>query len=279
MSEVLITDLPTVEQKPIIEYSKLENIGELVKAKIDSIGIDSIEATEENLSVLKSTRAALNNQFKDFEDRRKFIKDNVLKPYNDFEDKYKSFITINFKNADDQLKSKITTVESGILNTKIDGLKAYLTENNPFDFLKFDQLGLKVTRSASDKSIKDQIDAAINQVEIDIETINTLQHKERVLAQYQMNLDLSASISSVNIAIEREKQIEEARKAREAAQQEVQHEAPAPKIEEPKATEPAEVAEAIEDNDLYKTSFKITATKQQIRDLKAFMEEKGIRYE
>lgn len=277
MSEVLITDLPTVEQKPIIEYSKLENIGELVKAKIDSIGIDSIEATEENLSVLKSTRAALNNQFKDFEDRRKFIKDNVLKPYNDFEDKYKSFVTINFKNADDQLKSKITTVESGILNTKIDGLKSYFAENNPFDFIKFDQLGLKITRSASDRSIKDQIDAAINQVEIDIETINTLQNKERVLAQYQMNLDLNASISSVNIAIERERQIEAARKAREAAQQEVL--APQPKIEEPTAVEPVEVAEAIEDNDLYKTSFKIIATKQQIRDLKQFMEERGIRYE
>lgn len=277
MSEVLITDLPTVEQKPIIEYSKLENIGELVKAKIDSIGIDSIEATEENLSVLKSTRAALNNQFKDFEDRRKFIKDNVLKPYDDFEAKYKSFITINFKNADDQLKSKITTVETGILNTKINGLKAYFAENNPFDFLKFDQLGLKITRSASDKSIKDQIDASINQVEIDIETINTLQHKERVLAQYQMNLDLNASISSVNIAIERERQIEEARKSREAAQQEAPN--PQQKIEEPKVAEPAEVAEVTEDNDLYKTSFKIIATKQQIRDLKAFMEEKGIKYE
>lgn len=272
MSEVLITDLPTVEQKPIIEYSKLENIGELVKAKIDSIGIDSIEATEENLSVLKSTRAALNNQFKDFEDRRKFIKDNVLKPYNDFEDKYKSFITINFKNADDQLKSKITTVETGILNTKIDGLKAYFAENNPFDFIKFEQLGLKITRSASDKSIKDHIDAGINQVEIDIETINTLPNKERVLAQYQMNLDLNASISSVNIAIEREKQIE-ARK-QEAAKPIVQQDQPV--IEEPKQAPPVENAE---DNKLYKTSFKIVATKQQIRDLKQFMEERGISYE
>lgn len=277
MNEALSKNLPTIEQKPIIKYSELENIGEFVKEKIASIGIDSIEATEANLSVLKSTRAALNNQFKDFEDRRKFIKDTVLKPYDDFEAQYKSFITVNFKNADDQLKGKITTVESGILNNKIDALKVYFSENNPFDFVKFEQLGLKITRSASDKSIKQQIDASINQIGADIETINTLHHKERVLAQYQMSLDLNAAISSVNIAIERENQIEAAKKEKEVIQQE------APKalsvIEEPKAVEPEAIAEVVEDAELYKTSFKIIATKQQIRDLKQFMEEKGIRYE
>lgn len=272
MNEALSQNLPTIAQKPIIEYSKLECIGELVKEKIASIGIDSIEATEANLSVLKSMRAALNNQFKDFEDRRKFIKDTVLKPYEDFEAQYKSFITINFKNADDQVKSKITTVESGILNEKIDGLKAFFSENNPFDFVKFEQLGLKITRSASDKSIKEQIGARINQISSDIETIKTLQHKERVLAQYQMSLDLNAAISSVNIAIERENQIEAAEKEKEVIQQEAPK-AP-PVIEEPK-----EATEVVADTELYKTSFKIIATKQQIRDLKQFMEERGIRYE
>lgn len=277
MNEALSKNLPTIEQKPIIKYSELENIGEFVKEKIASIGIDSIEATEANLSVLKSTRAALNNQFKDFEDRRKFIKDTVLKPYDDFEAQYKSFITINFKNADDQLKGKITTVESGILNNKIDALKVYFSENNPFDFVKFEQLGLKITRSVSDKSIKQQIDASINQIGADIETINTLQHKERVLAQYQMSLDLNAAISSVNIAIERENQIEADKKEKEVIQQEAPKALPV--IEEPKAVEPEAIAEVVEDAELYKTSFKIIATKQQIRDLKQFMEEKGIRYE
>lgn len=277
MNEALSKNLPTIEQKPIIKYSELENIGEFVKEKIASIGIDSIEATEANLSVLKSTRAALNNQFKDFEDRRKFIKDTVLKPYDDFEAQYKSFITVNFKNADDQLKGKITTVESGILNNKIDALKVYFSENNPFDFVKFEQLGLKITRSASDKSIKNQIDLALSQIGADIETINTLQHKERVLAQYQMSLDLNAAISSVNIAIERENQIEAAKKEKEVIQQEAPKALPV--IEDPKDVEPEAIAEVVEDAELYKTSFKIIATKQQIRDLKQFMEEKGIRYE
>lgn len=277
MNEALSKNLPTIEQKPIIKYSELENIGEFVKEKIASIGIDSIEATEANLSVLKSTRAALNNQFKDFEDRRKFIKDTVLKPYDDFEAQYKSFITVNFKNADDQLKGKIATVESGILNNKIDALKVYFSENNPFDFVKFEQLGLKITRSASDKSIKNQIDLALSQIAVDIETINTLQHKERVLAQYQMSLDLNAAISSVNIAIERENQIEAAEKEKEVIQQEAPKALPV--IEEPKDVEPEAIAEVVEDAELYKTSFKIIATKQQIRDLKQFMEEKGIRYE
>lgn len=269
MSEVL-NDLPTIEQKPVIEYSKLQNIGELVKAEIDSIGIDRIEATEENLSVLKTTRASLNNQFKEFEDRRKFIKDTVLKPYNDFEAQYKSYISIAFNDADNQLKNKITSVESGILSKKIDDLKIYFEVQNNFSFVGFDQLGLKITRSASDKSIKEAIDARLGQIANDIETINTLPNKERVLAQYQMNLDLNASISSVNIAIEREKQIEAARQERESAQQQVPVQKP---VEQPKVVAP------IEDEEIYKTSFKILATKQQIKDLKQFMDERGIRYE
>lgn len=259
MSEVL-KDLPKIEQAPIIEYSKLENIGELVKARIDEIGIDLIDATEENLSLLKTTRSSLNNQFKEFEERRKMIKDQIMKPYNDFDKKYKEYVSDNFKIAEDKLKEKVTTVESGLLQSKIDDLVIYFETQNNFSFVKFDQLGLKITRSASDKSIKETIDEKLNQITSDIETINTLQHKERVLAQYQMSLDLNQSISSVNIAIEREKQIAESVKP----------------VEQPK-----EVKEDIAQNDnkLYKMSFTVNGTIDQLKQLKQFMEEKGIKYE
>ena len=54
--QILINDLPEVTQKPIIEYSKLQEISDKVKAEVDSFGIDKIEATEENLSLMKKTR-------------------------------------------------------------------------------------------------------------------------------------------------------------------------------------------------------------------------------
>lgn len=79
-----------VTQKPIIEYSFIDEIAKNVEAKIESLNIDTLEPTEDNLSVIKSTRAELNNDFKTLEEQRKMVKDIVLKDYNAFEDKYKN---------------------------------------------------------------------------------------------------------------------------------------------------------------------------------------------
>ena len=153
--EILIDDLPEVVQNPIIEYSKLQEISDKVKAEVDSFGVDSIEATEENLSLMKKTRASLNNRFKEFEDRRKFIKSTVLKPYNDFEKSYKTLISSVFNDAESLLKSNISSVESGILNEKIEGLKSYFDAAHDLEFVKFEHLDLKINRSTSAKSIQE----------------------------------------------------------------------------------------------------------------------------
>ena len=263
--EILIDDLPEVVQNPIIEYSKLQEISDKVKAEVDSFGVDSIEATEENLSLMKKTRASLNNRFKEFEDRRKFIKSTVLKPYNDFEKSYKTLISSVFNDAESLLKSNISSVESGILNEKIEGLKSYFDEVNDLEFVKFEHLDLKINRSTSDKSIEESIDSQLDGIKQDLATIDTLSNKDRVLVRYQMSRDLNASISAVNIEMEREKEIAE-------VSQRVEEE---PAIEAQAAVQ--EVAR--DDEEVYKTSFKVTATMQQLKELKEFMNSRGIRYE
>lgn len=291
--QILTNDLPEVVQKPIIEYSKLQEISDKVKAEVESFGIDKIEATEENLSLMKKTRASLNNRFRDFEDRRKFIKSTVLKPYNDFEESYKTLISSVFNNAESSLKSNISIVESGILDEKTLGLKSYFESVNTFDFLKFEYLDLKINRSTSDKSLQDSIDEQLDRVQQDLSTINTLPNKNRVLVRYQMSRDLSASISAVNIEMEREKKIaeakqkeleriaqqEEQKKLRESAQQ---AEKEAQIIEAPQVTEEAQVMaqeSVTEEPKTYRSSFKVIATMQQLKELKEFMNLKGIRYE
>lgn len=263
--EILIDDLPEVVQNPIIEYSKLQEISDKVKAEVDSFGVDSIEATEENLSLMKKTRASLNNRFKEFEDRRKFIKSTVLKPYNDFEKSYKTLISSVFNDAESLLKSNISSVESGILNEKIEGLKSYFDEVNSLEFVKFEHLDLKINRSTSDKSIQESIDSQLDGIKQDLATIDTLPNKDRVLVRYQMSRDLNASISAVNIEMEREKEIAEASQ----------------RVEEEPAIEAQAVAQEVMGNDeeVYKTSFKVTATMQQLKELKEFMNSRGIRYE
>lgn len=286
--QILINDLPKVTQKPIIEYPKLQEISDKVKAEVESFGIDKIEATEENLSLMKKTRASLNNRFRDFEDRRKFIKATVLKPYDDFEESYKTLISSVFNNAESSLKSNISTVESGILDEKIQDLKRYFESVNTFDFLKFEYLDLKINRSTSDKSIQDSINQQLDKVQQDLATINTLPNKDRVLVRYQMSRDLNASISAVNIEMEREKEIAEAkqreleraaqlveqRKLREVAQQ---------AEKEARITEeaPVEVEQEIivEEPKTYRSSFKVIATMQQLQELKEFMNLEGIKYE
>lgn len=267
--QILINDLPEVIQKPIIEYSKLKEISDKVKAEVDSFGIDKIEPTEENLSLMKKTRASLNNRFKEFEERRKFIKSTILKPYDDFEKSYKTLISSVFNDAESSLKSNINTVEAEILNEKTQGLKSYFESVNTFDFLKFEDLNLKINRSTGDKAIQDSINEQLEKIQQDLATIDTLPNKDRVLVRYQFTRDLNASISAVNIEMEREKAIAEA-KQRESE--------PAIQQEEPQVTEEPK-ASPQEAQEVYTASFRVTATMQQLKELKEFMELRGIRYE
>jgi len=196
-----------VTQKPIIAYSMLETISKNVGDKIQSLNIESLEPTEDNLSLIKRTRADLTKDFNDLENQRKMVKEIIMKDYNLFEDDYKKLISSLFKNADDQLKNLASTVDDKILSVKIDGIKDYFNEENTFEFIRFEDLGLKIIKSKSDKSIKTEIDEYLANIKMSISTIETLPNKERVLAKFQMSRDLNRSISETNIEIQREEQI------------------------------------------------------------------------
>ena len=268
--------LPHVTQEPIIAYDMLSAIGEKVKTEIANLNIEAIEATEENLSTIKKLRAALNGNFSELEERRKYIKSTVLKPYDDFEENYKKLIAGEFKAADILLKDKAVFVDDSILSKKIDGLKTYFSEKNTFEFIKFEDLGLKIIKSASDKSIQTEIDNKLKQIANDLAVIETLEHKDRVLAKYQLSKDLNASISSVNIEIQKEKEIKDAEEAKKA-QRVVTVVAPKPEIIETSVIEEPKQAESV-DNKKYKMNFSVIGTKAQFKELKEFMDQKGIQY-
>ena len=142
-----------VEQKPIIRYSLLAEISAQAKDKIESLNIDTLEPSEETLKTIKDTRSDLNKDFKTLEEQRKMVKEIVLKDYNKFEDVYKISIADMFKNADAKLKTLIDVVENKILTAKIDGLKAYFNENNVFEFISFEHMGLHVIKSKKQQSV------------------------------------------------------------------------------------------------------------------------------
>ncbi len=278
--------LPHVTQEPIIAYDMLSAIGEKVKTEIANLNIEAIEATEENLSTIKKLRAALNGNFSELEERRKYIKSTVLKPYDDFEENYKKLIAGEFKAADILLKDKAVFVDDSILSKKIDGLKTYFSEKNTFEFIKFEDLGLKIIKSASDKSIQTEIDNKLKQIANDLAVIETLEHKDRVLAKYQLSKDLNGSISSVNIEVQRENAIKAAaEKAAEAKKEQIAEPTPeaiAEPAEEPlfiDVPNPVFVDPEPEDAKIYSSSFRVFGTKSQFKELKEFMNLKGIKYE
>jgi hypothetical protein len=275
MNEVI-----TVEQSPVIKYDLLKQISEGVKAKIESLNLDALVASEETLTDIKNIRAELNKDFKSLEEQRKLVKEIVLKDYNKFEDEYKKLISSQFSEADNRLKSLAQTVDDEILARKITGIEDYFEQKNTYDFIKFADVGLHIIKSKADKAYQTEIDEYLAKVANDLQTISTVSYEDRVLAKYQIFKDLNRAISEVNIEVQREdaikaKQREDALRADEQVKVEtVIQDEPAP-VSSPKV-EPEIPAEK---EQIFKATFTVFGTKNQLRKLKEFMISEGIKYE
>lgn len=276
-----------VTQKPIIMYELLEPISKNITAKIQSLNIESLYPTEDNLALIKRTRTDLKKDFDSLEDARKMAKELIMADYNRLDEMYKKLISSPFKIADDQLKTLVDTVESGILKIKIDSIKEYFNGENTFDFVIFDNMNLKIIKSKSDKIIKTEIDEYLANIKMSLATIETLTNKERVLAKFQMSKDLNRSISETNIEIQREEQIKAQNEERERQTEERKRlleesqRIASEQFQDEVEQEPSEpiVQENNVDEQVYKAKFAVFATKAQLKELKQFMNERGIRYE
>lgn len=275
-----------VTQKPIIEYSIIESASIAVDDRINSLSLETLEVSENSLSSVKNIRAELNNEFKIFEEQRKMVKDIILKPYNEFEEQYKNLISSKFKDADILLKNKIDVVTDEILNKKVEGIKEYFESVNEFDFIRFEDLNLKIIKSVSDKKLFEEINAYLENITNGLSTIETLPNKDRVMAKFQMSKDLNWSISQTNIEIQREEEIEKQRLARIEAekqrqQQLKQQEEHQVKVEANNELNPFD--EVVESQPIqeqvYKTTFTVIGTKNQLKALKEFMKQNNIQIE
>ena len=164
-------------------------------------------------------------------------------------------------------------VTDEILQAKINDIIEYFNTVNEYDYIKFDDLDLKIIKSKSDKKIKEEIDEYLSNIKQSLETIQTLPNSERVLAKFQMSKNLSDAIAQTNLEIQREEQIKAQNEAREKAERarlqqqeepQVQYEEPIIQEEEPKT---------------FSTSFRVFGTREQFAMLKQFMNENNIKYE
>ncbi len=281
MSE-LNTQIIEVKQLPIIEQQL-----QLVKKSV----IEKTEAalklvcTEDTLQEVKKAKTALTKEFKEWEAKRKSVKNAVMTPYEQFEKVYKECVTDIYKNADNELKAKVGSIENAIREEKAAEIKAYFDEYVASrgieeiygKFLAFEYTGIKVTLSASKKSLKEQAANFVDRICDDLNLIETQEHKDEILYEYKKSLNLSGSITAVANrykAIEAEKAREVERKARAEAVKATENKVdevikPAkviiepPKVEEPVLT----------------VKFTVKGTKAKLQELKAYLERNGFDYE
>lgn len=190
---------------PIIKNFDFVAIHRDVKDEITKIRLNE---NKDDIPALKRNRAAINKIYKPFQDQMKMVKAHINKPLMEFGGKVKAINTVCIKQHLDELNEIINKDTELKLNKKIGKLKEFFNEKNTNDFINFDDMGLKIINSGSDREYKKLITEYIENINAELKTIASLQHKNRILAKYQLTGDLNFAISQTNIEIEKELEIE-----------------------------------------------------------------------
>lgn len=281
-------DIIVVKQLPVIQ-EQLQQIKTDVTKRVESAL--SLVCTEDTVKSVKAERAELSKEFKLWEEKRKEVKKAVMTPYEQFEMVYRDCVSDIYKQADSDLKNKISRVEDELKQQKtrkvLDYFNEYLcsveavTNISLFEFVTFEKANINVTLSASLKSLTEQAKSFIDRICEDINLIGTQEHKDEIFYEYKKTLNVSNAITTVvnrYKAIEKAKAEEEERKARyeacAAARKKVETvvEELAPPTVEPIA--PLEAEEKI-----LTVKFTVKGTLPQLKTLKEFLNNGGYDYE
>lgn len=208
-------ELIVVKQLPVIE-EQLKTIKANIESKVANVL--ALDCNEGTVKAIKVLRADLTKDFKDLEERRKFVKNTIMAPYEAFDVVYKECVTDIFKSADSELKKRIDFVENELKDEKRAKIQTYFREyleSKHIDFVTFEDANINVTMSASEKSLKAAAKAFIDRIADDLKLIDTQEHKEEILVEYKQSLNVSSAITSVT---ERHKAIDEEIKKQQADQ-------------------------------------------------------------
>ena len=295
-----------LKQLPIIE-ERLRD----VKAKIEqrTSAVMALAVTEETRTDVKKIRTEVRKEWEGYEAQRMAVKKAIMTPYEQFEAVYKECVSNPYKAADEALGKKIADVEVGIKQQKEDDVRAFfneLTSGFGLDWLKFEQMNLKVTLTCTPKAMKTAITQSVTKIVRDCAALEENPDRDEIMVEYQKSLDLG---SACQIVQQRHKQLEaqrraaEERRARQQAQQEAEAKAkaaieaeaakraveqPAPPHEvatPPQAESPAQAPAAApapaaaRAEKKYLAKFAVTGTLPQLKALKAFMEKEGMQYD
>lgn len=275
-------ELIIVKQLPIIQ-EQLKQLSDEIDKKVEDA--KNLVCTEETVKEVKQVRADLNKEFKDLENQRKLVKEQVLAPYMQFEKVYKQYVSDKYKGADIELKNKVDTIENELKVKKEQDIKDYFEEYktaNNIDFVTYGQARINVTLTASMKSLKEQAKAFIDKIVDDLNLIETQEHKAEILVEYKQTLNVSQAITTVT---NRFKAIEEGKRKQEEKVVHIEmnenHEITKKSYEELEnvMNKPLETPTEEIQEDILTLKFTVRGTRAKLKELKEFLENGGYDYE
>ena len=275
-------DLIIVKQLPQIE-EHLKDLSTEIDEKVENA--KSLVCTEESVKTIKQVRADLNKEFKELEVQRKTVKEQILAPYMQFEEVYKTYISEKYKSADIDLKQKIDSTENELKRQKEQEIRDYFEEYktaNNIDFVTFEQARISVTLSASKKSLKEQAKLFIDKIAGDLKLIETQECKEEILVEYKQSLNVSRAIQDDayrHKLLEDEKRKQEERKITITYNEEHELTRESNERLEQIFNKPLEQPQIVEQEEILTLTFKVRGTRSKLKELKKFLENGGYDYE
>lgn len=279
--------IAVVEQLPKIT-EKIKEVGAELDKRLEDLNLNSLVCSEETRKSIKELRTKLGAEYTDFEKQRKEIKKKINEPYDVFNNAYEKEIKSKYQQADLTLKTKIDEVEDSLKEKAkklaIDYFNEYKASKTVIkdNYLSFEELNLQIgldgltDKGALVKKYKDAIIEKVNNVERDIETINTMEHNSEILVEYLKNKNLSLAIKEVN---DRHVILNQVQKDYEIVQEEQKQEEKVVEKVEEVLSAPVEEQTTIdgfeEQEELYEMTFKVKATLPRLKELKNYLIKEG----
>lgn len=251
--------------------------------------------SEDSIKEAKTDRAALNKFKEAIENKRKEIKKQCLKPYEDFETKIKDIVAMIDKPIlaiDGQVKAyekikkdeKLDAIETFYLDKVMD-----LKDIVPFDRV-FNQKWLNTTYKETD--IHKEINDLFLKVESDLAVLGELEseYEAQLKDFYLKNYDLTATLQenkrlkeqAEKLAEYNRQQEEKKRQRAEAAKKEQPEPVKELRPRPQPTTEPAKSFDDLISDDApdpkHIIDFRVWATAEQLNTLKQFLVSNGIKY-
>lgn len=276
--ELNINEIVKIETLPKIFY-ELEKVGEYLD--IELAEVKKMDISEESKQSIKKLRANINDTLKQFEDKRKEIKNKCLEAYTLFEEKYNNEVKIKLTNASEDLKVAIDNIEREQIEQKRNEMFAFIDEHIHANHLEKIIINsevimfanLKINLSTSLKSLKEDAKSFIEKIANEVKLIELEEnYSDEILLEYT-KIGYDYTKAKLNV-ITKHKELEELAKKREQVKEVIQQEEIVEKVVE-EITAPKEI---IEEEQMLEVTFTVRGTKPQILQIKNLLIKLGVEY-